>query len=198
MNIFKSVLVLFLLLVLTLLIVFFAVNCIRAWRNKDLTWRLVLLLLCSICITVPCFAFFGGYVYPFERTLNPKLVAEFEVTEKYELDYPGQEFWRGAYEAYGLWGQSLWFDPDDVFESKYGFGWPPMDFDRYSYIITYGQKIESLSYNVWDTIDVPFRTGAKAGHMILDEAFSPEKVYVYQIPKLRIDNDVNDPDNPWD
>lgn len=198
MNIFKSVLVLLFLLVLTLFAVHHVVNFIQAWRNKDLTWRLVLSLLCFVCTTVLCFVFLGDYIYPFERSLNPKLVAEFDVPEGFEADCPGEPFWHGAYEAYGLYGGSLWFDTDNVLESKYGFGWPPMDFDNYSYIITYGQKIKSLSYNVWDTIDEPIRTGAKAGHMTLEEMFLPEKVYVYQIPKIRIDNDVNNPSNPWD
>ena len=64
-----------------------------------------------------------------------------------------------------------------------------MDFKHYSYVITYGQKIDKLTYNVWDTIDFPIRTGAKVGHMTLDEEFSPRMVYIYRIPKLRIEND---------
>lgn len=163
-----------------------------------MTLRIVASLLGTACIAVLCFALLGDYVYPFERTIKPKLVAEFEVPEGYEAESPGNPFWHGAYEAYGLYAESLWFNPYNTLESKYGFAWPPMNLKKYSYIITYGQKIKSLSYNVWDTIDEPFRTGAKAGHMILEETFIPEKVYVYQIPKLRIDNDINNPNNPWD
>lgn len=198
MNICKSAFILLLLLALTFLTIICAVKYIRAWKNKKPLWRNAFLALAAFCVTSLCFVFLGDYVYPFERTLTPQLIAEFEVPEKYELEYPGQQFWHGAYESFGLYGPSLWFDPDNALESKYGMGWPPMDFNKHSYIITYGQKIDSLTYNVWDTIDNPFRTGAKAGHMILDKEFLPKKVYIYQIPKLRIDNDVNNPNNQWD
>jgi hypothetical protein len=118
------------------------------------------------------------------------LIAEFDVPEEYALEYPGQKFWHGAYEKFGLYAESFYFNPNNN-ESIYGFGWPPMDFKRYCYVVTYGQKIDKLTYNVWETIDDPIRTGAKAGHMILDDTFCAEKVYIYRIPKIRIENDIN-------
>ncbi len=195
MNIIKSILVLLALLALVLFAIYRTIICIQKHRDGDLNKRAIISLGCHICVTVIILSLFGNYVYPFERTLDPVLIAEFDVPEKYALDYPGQVFWHGAYKEYGLYAESFHFDPDNL-ESKYGFGWPPMDFDRHNYIITYGQKIEKLSYNVWDTIDAPIRTGAKAGHMVLDENFYPEKVFVYEIPKVRIENDINELDCP--
>ena len=190
MNIVKSIIVCICLLSLIFCAIAFTVLCIRRYRDKVLKKGNVVLTVVFICITILSVMLFGDYIYPFERHLNPILIAEFEVPEEYVLEYPGQKFWHGAYEKFGLYAESFYFNPDDE-QSIYGFGWPPMDFDRYCYIINYGQKIESLSYNVWETIDIPVRTGAKAGHMVLDEVFSPEKVYVYQIPKIRIENDIN-------
>lgn len=197
MYILYSVIVITILLAIGRVFVTRAIDFIRAVRNKDVTWRLALSLFLALCIALPSFVFLGDYTYPFERTLHPKLIAEFDVPEGYEARRPGDPFWRGAYQAYGLYAESFWFDPYER-QSKYGFAWPPMDYAHHNYIITYGQKIKSLSYNVWDTIDAPIRTGAKVGHMRLEETFIPEKVYIYQIPKVRIDNDINNHSNPWD
>ena len=199
MNVMKSLIVAMILLSLIALTIYNLVRCIQEKLKKDLTWHMTLRLTGLAVVTFLAIAMAGDYVYPFERTLSPVLIAEYDVPEQYELDYPGEQFWHGAYEAYGLYAESVWFDPASVLEeTKYGFMWPPMDFKHYSYIITYGQQIDQLSYNVWETIDAPIRTGAKVGHMKLKEDFSPEKIYVYRIPKMRIDNDVNDPNNHWD
>ena len=193
-----SLLILVLLVAVLAYLVFCIVRTVLRVQENRLKWHHAVSLGCVAAVALASVVFLGDYVYPFERKLEPRLFAEFDVPEEYKLTQPGEVFWRGAYEAYGLYAESLWFNPENLLESPYGFGWPPMNFDDHSYIITYGQKIESLSYNVWDTIDEPFRTGAKAGHMILDKEFSPTKVYIYEIPKLRIDNDINNPNNPWD
>lgn len=196
MHILKSALVFICLIAMLLLSINLVIKCIKRMHNNVKVVHIISAL-CCVVITCLSTVLFGDYVYPFERTLDPVLIAEFDVPEEYELEYPGQKFWHGAYEEFGLYSHSFYFNPNDN-QSIYGFGWPPMDFERHSYIITYGQKIESLSYNVWDTIDAPIRTGAKVGHMILEKEFSPEKVYIYQIPKIRIENDVNDIYRPWD
>ncbi len=189
MKIIQSIIV----LVLLVFLVFASVKCIIATIKhcKQKSKKPIVHFRTIVCVTITMLniVFIGDYIYPFERPLMPVLIAEFDVPKAYELDYPGEKFWHGAYEAYGIYGESLYFDTDNR-QSLYGFGWPPMDFKTYNYIITYGQEIESLSYNVWDVIDTPIRTGAKAGHMVLAEEFSPSKVYVYRIPKIRIDNDI--------
>ena len=196
-NVKKSITVFILLMVLVLILVILIVNGISKYKENILSKKYVILTICYSIITVLCLTLFGDYVYPFERRIEPVLIAEFSVPEKYVLKYPGQEFWHGAYEEYGLYAGSFYFNTEKK-TSIYGFDWPPMDFDRYNYIITYGQKIKTLSYNVWETIDEPVRTGAKVGHMILCDEFEPNKGYIYQIPKIRIENDINDHNSPWD
>lgn len=197
MDMVKSGVVLLCLLLMVIFSITLVVKRANKYRNGHLTKTDTIYVISFSCLTIICWILFGNYIYPFERTLEPVLIAEFDVPEEYHLDYPGQRFWHGAYEEYGLYAESFYFNPDDT-QSVYGFGWPPMNFKKYNYIITYGQSIKKISYNVWDTIDEPVRTGAHAGHMVLEDEFKPEKVYVYQIPKIRIENDVNDIDRPWD
>ena len=196
MYIIKSLLVLLILISLIVTSVLLVSKYIVKRKKGIHSLKRCLCAVLCCCFTLVSIALFGDYVYPFERTLNPVLIAEFQVPPGYELDFPGEKYWHGAYKQFGLYAESFYFDPENT--DPYGIGWPPMDFDHFSYVITYGQKIESLSYNVWDTIDVPVRTGAKVGHMILQEDFSPEMVYIYRIPLIRIENDRNDLDRPWD
>ena len=192
-NVLKSVAVLVFLLFMVGLSVRSVLNVVRGCgRDSKRIFRYIGTVIC-VGVALISVVFGADYIYPFERPVNPVLIAEFDVPEEYALDYPGEKFWHGAYKAYGIYPESLYFDPDKR-NSIYGFGWPPMDFETYNYIITYGQKIDSLSYNVWDTIDIPVYTGAKVGHMVLEDSFSPRKVYVYRIPKVRIDNDINSTD----
>ena len=196
MYILRSVIVLLFILALIVASVYL-VNRYRVCKKNgiyNIKYSLSMLL-CVLC-TIISIVLFGDYTYPFERTLHPILIAEFRVPEGYELEYPGEKYWHGAYKKWGLHAESFYFNPDKT--DPYSIGWPPMDFDHYSYIITYGQRIESLSYNVWDMIDSPFLTGAKVGHMILEGEFFPDMVYIYQIPLIRIENDRNDLNSPWD
>lgn len=197
MNIIKSIVVLCILITLIIFATITVIRTIKKCINREHSPLRIVMTILLVLFTSLFVVFLSDYVYPFERNIDPVLVAEYDVPEEYLLAYPGQKHWCGAYEKYGLYAESFNFDTDSKV-SMYGFEWPDMDFENYSYIITYGQKIESLSYNVWDTIDLPVRTGAKVGHMILDDTFAPEKVYVYQIPKMRIDNDRNDLDSQWD
>lgn len=128
------------------------------------------------------------YVYPFERSVKFTLFASLDIPEEHRLPSAGSKFWHAAYEEYGLYAESKYFNPKQTV-SDLGFEWPQMDFEKHAYIITYGQQLLSLSYNVWEEIDIPIRTGAKVGHATLSDDFDPNKVYVYEIAKIRIDND---------
>lgn len=148
-----------------------------------------ILLTSIIClITFVSILCYKDYLYPFERAVNFTLFASLDIPEENSLSGPGCKFWHAAYEEYGVYSESVYFNPEEKV-SHLGFIWPQMDFDNHTYIITYGQKLLSLSYNVWDTIECPISTGAKVGHATLSNAFNPNKVYVYEIAKIRIDND---------
>ena len=185
----KSLIVAIVLLLIAFFTVVFILRAVNT--HKDIWLRLKYSLAASVLavLLVLGIHIYGLNLYPFERQLDPVPFAAFSVPEEFELDYPGQKFWTGAYKIGNR--ESMYFDVHDNM-SMYGFPWPPMDFEHFSYIITYGQKIESLSYNAWDMIDIPVQTGAIAGRMVLNEEFNPEMVYIYSIPRLPIENDVND------
>lgn len=189
-NIFKSIIVLVALMALFISSVLLCRRCLKDFRDRTKKAIHVILTAIHIVITLFSIILFGEYVYPFERKVEPIPYGVLVLPEEYVLDYPGEKFWHGAYEAYGLYAESFYFNTSGQ-SQKYGISWPPMDFEHYSYIITYGQKIDTLTYNVWDTIDIPVRTGAKVGHMTLQEEFSPDLVYIYRIPKIRLENDIN-------
>ncbi len=133
---------------------------------------------------------FGGpYTYPFERNVPFRLYAELTIPEGNQLEKPGDFYWHAAYEEYGLFAESFYFDPLEK-QSPFGFKWPDMDFEHHTYIITYGQELESLSYHVWETIENPVHTGAKVGHAVLKEGFQGNRVYIYEIRKMRIEHDM--------
>jgi hypothetical protein len=124
------------------------------------------------------------YVYPFERTVDVELVTEIE------LDEPLTEYWvdswQAFYEGYGLYAAS--YSIVARFEGRrLDFELPEMNLEKYTYVVTYGKKIEKLTYNAWDTIYAPIRTGAKKGNIQFYEEFD-HKVYVYKLKKMRIDN----------
>lgn len=74
------------------------------------------------------------------------------------------------------------------FRSSYGEDWPELNVQEYSYIICYGQQLRSLTYNVWNTIDIPIRTGLLEGKAMFCEGYDPNTIYIYRIPKLKIDH----------
>lgn len=188
-NIFKSLLVLLFLLTLLAISIWLICRCIIRQRSGTLKKGIVIRTVLCTLVAILCVIAFGDYVYPFERTLKPVPHGVAILPEDQVLEYPGQKHWRGAYEQFGLYAGSFYFDAESFPSQVYGVDLPPMDFKRYSYIITFGQEIEKLTYNVWDTIDRPVRTGAKVGHMVLDDEFNPEMIYIYRIPKIRIEND---------
>lgn len=185
-KIIKSIFVVIFLLVLVIFSAAIIYRCALKKRKCVLTKKNILCCICLCLCTVLCLAVFSNYAYPFERFIEMTLIAEIDIPYNNALEAP--RFWRAAYAADGLHSSSKHFAIDEK-SSHLGFEWPDMDYENYTYIITFGQKAVSLSYNIWETIDNPTLTGAYAGHMILEEEFNPNKVYIYQICKMRIDND---------
>ncbi len=128
------------------------------------------------------------YVYPFERPVNLEQYAVANIPEEHTLSYPD---WYAIYEKWGIYPGSKWMDTESVSEpSRFGFDWPDMDFENHTYIVSYRREMTALTYNVWDTVDSPGRTGAKAGHPVFSDVFEPNRVYIYEIEKMRIENDA--------
>ena len=146
-------------------------------------------LLCSF--TLVCILNMSDYAYPFERKLEPELYAVIDVpAEHTPMGSNGCWDWYAVYDEYGFYPGSRYLTAENYY---YHLGhivedWPEYDLVHYTYIITFCQQIDSLTYNVWETVDSPFRTGAKAGHMVLDDKIDSTRIYIYRIPKMRIDN----------
>lgn len=189
MHIVKSLLVLLFLVVITLTFIYLFIKYVhKSWiAGSRVLSALVTLIVGAVALLSHINLW--QYTYPFERKLDLKLVATLEIPPEHTLHGPQNLPWHALYEQYGVfYPESLYFINIEE-ESYLGFSWPDMDFDHYTYIISYGQKVESLSYNVWETIEVPFHNGARVGHAVLSNEFDPNEVYVYQIKKIRIDND---------
>ena len=189
MHIINSLLVFLFLIAITVSFGYLLHRCIRT-RKKP--WRRFVSFLLTVFVGIVALLAHMNlweYTYPFEQTLDLKLIATLEIPPEHTLHGPRNLPWHAVYEGYGIHPESLYFfDAEE--KSHLGFYWPDMDFEHYTYIISYGQKVESLSYNVWETIEVPFRNGAKVGHAVLSDQFEPNEVYIYQIKKMRIDNDL--------
>ena len=186
----KSLIVLCVLLLFILLSAVSISSCCLSYKQKKLKTRKLCCVIILCIFTIALVIGIADYTYPYERFVKFELYAEIELHEENELNPEHPHFWHAAYEQFGLYSSSFYFNSDDPY-SHLGFEWPQMDLKHHSYIITYGQKLESLSYNVWETIDYPIRTGAKAGYAVLSEEFDSSKVYVYEIPKIRVENDLN-------
>lgn len=190
MNIIKSTLVIitiFLLLVISI-VSLKQIAAISHTNAPVIKKRVFAFIMCFV--TVLSIIVFKDYTYPFERKVNFEHFATITIPPENELKTPGAVYWRAAYEAHGLYAESFYFNPTES-TSPLGFRWPEMDFKNHTYIITYGQELLSLSYNVWETIDIPIKTGAKAGYAVLSNEFHPDKVFIYELPRIRIENDVN-------
>lgn len=188
MNIFKSILVFAFLLILVVTTSCSIVKTIRRHRIKMLNvWDIIVSLIC-VAVTLICIVSVGKYINPFDQKIDVTLVAEYRISEKYQSTFPGQQFWHGAYDG-GFFPDSEYFNTKTM--TKYDLKMPFMNLRRHSYIITYGQKIEELICNVWETIDYPSPTGAMVGRISFEDGFKPQTMYVYETEKIRIENDIN-------
>lgn len=122
-----------------------------------------------------------------EIQLEPELVAAVRLDPACFPDGQISETWHAVYEAYDGY-PGTWLHPHEQYQSRSMDAWPEMDLENYTYIITYCRKIESLTYNPWKENTVPVRTFAKEGHMILQDEIVPLTIFIYRIPKMRINH----------
>lgn len=139
-------------------------------------------LLCLLAIAVVL-----GIYRPFRLPLDPELVAEVRLDPN---SFPTGKYnppWHAVYEAYDGY-PGTWVHDYEVCLTRSLDPWPEMDLENYTYIYTYGQRIESLSYYIWRENNSPTYTGAKTGHLVYSEEVEPLMVFVYRIPKMRINH----------
>ena len=189
MHVWKSILVVLFLIAITAVLAFLIFRCVRLHKNKKLKISSVVLTLIAGLLTLTMYSSLWEYTYPFEQEVDLQLYETIEIPTEHTLHGPKSFNWHASYEEWGLlFPESLYYFPEKT-EDDLGFCWPEMDYEHYTYIISYGQKMESLSYNVWEIVRYPHVTGAKVGHAVLSDEFNPNAVYIYQIKKMRIDND---------
>ena len=189
MNIIKSLAVIILLVCSIIIAVIKVRRCVVSFREGNTlghNWIQALLIFVLAIVLICCF---GKYTYPFDRTLEPELVSTIHVSPEHSPYRYAREEWHAVYGSYG-WKPGTWIHPYEHYMKYSEEIWPEMDLENYTYIITYCQQIESLSYNVWDTIDSPTYTGAYAGYMVLRDEIDPLAIYIYRIPKMRINNPI--------
>lgn len=96
--------------------------------------------------------------------------------------------WYAIYEEYGL-GVDSRFNQQTISWVE----WPELDLERYTYIVSFGREMTSLSYNVWESRQpaiLDLGTSFKIGIAEFGEEIDTSLVYIYRIPKMRIDHRV--------
>lgn len=154
-------------------------------HGKQKKWKPMII---KIICTVICFIViipFSRYAPPFNRTVPIKLIGAIE------LDYTSNDYWYCEFESHepidfqrrtGKFDRSL-FEANGI----------ELDTDRYTYLISVGYEIEELNYNVWDIGSryypvIDFWTDIVFGTVVRSETRSESTVYIYRLPKMRIDN----------
>lgn len=185
--IIKSILVTVLLIILIVLAIRVVLRCIQKANQGEKWYGQGFLCVFSCLVSLLAVITLHDYLNPAERRLEPELITTITISQEEHPDGVWGEGWHAVYGKYGSY-PGTWVHPHEYYQSRSDAQWPEFDLENYTYIITYGQKIESLSYNVWDASRGPTYTGAKYGHMVLAEEVAPWEIYIYRIPKMRINN----------
>lgn len=127
------------------------------------------------------------FLYSFTLPLEPELVGIVRLDPAHFPNGRIYESWHAVYEAYDNY-PGTWVHHHEYYQSLAIDEWPEMDLENYTYIITYCKKIKSLSYYILRENNSPTYTGAKEARLILEEEIEPLAIYVYRIPKMRINN----------
>ena len=190
MYIIFSVFMFLVMLSLLILTIFLLLDGVRRYKHKCLTlFELGRFFVCLIFSISLIFTHYE-YLYPFERNIPVNLYAEVSI------DCEDTVFtikWHGIYKESFIYSGSPFFDTHrnvSWLEDSYSsveISWPEMDLKNYCYIVSYGSKINTISYNIWDNIDCPGYVNVKRGHVTFEDDYDCSKIYIYQIPRIRID-----------
>lgn len=185
MNIIRSIIMIAILIAATVWLYRLGYRCFDGQAKESKVRKRLCFALAFIVVAV-LYITHWEYVYPFERPVDLELYAVVDIPEEHTLTWPD---WHAIYEKWGVYSGSKWMDTESVSHpSRFGFEWPDMDFENHTYIVSYGREMVALTYNVWDTVDSPQITGAKAGHPVFRDVFEPNLVYIYETEKMRIEN----------
>ena len=175
MHVWKSILVACFLVISSVASLFMIVfYCKRYCRS-------MIFLFCTllVCSLVPLTVAFGilDYLNPYDQTVELKLVGIVEP----DIPFTHEGVWEVVYERPNQWYDTQ-LSHDKLSE------WVDTDLTEHSYLISYGKEVTSLHYNVWDTFDAVYYYGEKVGYVTLCKDFIPTKIFIYELPKIRIGN----------
>lgn len=117
--------------------------------------------------------------FPFEWPVKMELVATVDIEE--DADPIRNHRWYCVYGEYDGHNPSSLYHWDEL--EKY----IDPDFDHYTYVVSYGKPIKALSYNIIKSVGGPYAEDIKQAHPVFGEPFDPWTIYIYKIPRLRID-----------
>lgn len=191
MHIGKSALVFLFIVTLTIWLSYAIRRIIAIIKHREIKEKNKIICFCIICIcALLLISHLLKYTNPCDKVITPQLFHSIRLEDDVSIPYPGLP-WHAIYEQYGLYAASFFIEPDDETDHHFGFTWPEMDFKHHTYIVSYGWEIESLSYNIWETLDYPIKTGACVGHVVYTGDFQSNMVFIYELPKIRIEHDIN-------
>lgn len=126
--------------------------------------------------------------YMYGNDIQVKVIDEyvFDVSEEEYLKNSDLQ-WFSVYSKYGL-GSPSRFNRDTIGIANL------MEFDsKYTYIVSYGRRITSICYNNWDLIRgtpiLDLGTSPKKATIFTEHVVNTEKLYIYKVNRVRIDND---------
>lgn len=156
---------------------------VRAWimPNKKIAQKVTAIILLVVLISTSCYI-----ISP--RIVKVELVAELTVTNRL-IPENVEPSWQGIYgeidgksEAYYFFAGCVGHDYIKNNEL------PELDLDNYTYILSFGRKINFITYYVWDTLGRMYRYDTKSGYPIFYGDFHNNKVYLYRLKRMRIDH----------
>lgn len=156
---------------------------VRAWiiPNKKIAKKVTAIILLVVIISTSCYIIFP-------RIVKVELVAELTVTNRL-IPENVEPSWQGIYgeidgksEAYYFFAGCVGHDYMKNIEV------PELDLDNYTYVLSFGRKINFLTYYVWDTLGGMYRNDTKSGYPLFYGDFHNDKVYLYRLKRMRIDH----------
>lgn len=146
--------------------------------------RVLKICICLVvCLgTVVCNIILLPYIWPFNRKVSISRAIILDVHDVGLAPFVCAGEWYGVYGEVGLSVDSCTLHPSRIDR------WIEIDLQSYSYIVSYGQSIEDISYNIWDEIGGTYGKCIKKGYITFSNQFDPEKIFIYEIERIAIDN----------
>lgn len=155
------------------------------FKHKHVFGRLAVTAICfvlSFVMTIPFFI----YLFP-QKSLDVEFVTSVSIAES-AGETNAKEFWYCSYSIDVLPGVNLSeTNHPDIIQSN------DLDYDRYTYLFSYGYEINNLQYNLWDIYpqDKPIIDFGNSRHFAKVSTkgnYQEGKLFVYRLKKVAVQN----------